>query len=140
MNSEKAKFLKQIPYFDPIYSADIYGNIYRGNKILHSYNNGTGYYQVKLRKNKLRFNRYVHRIIWETFKGNIPDGYEINHINHDKSDNSLSNLELVTHSENLHKAFLKYGYFGSMNKPKNMLTLSQAEGTPSEGAETTGEV
>lgn len=87
-----------------------------------------------------RYNRYVHRIIWETFNGPIPKGQEINHIDHVKSNNKLSNLELVTHSEDVKKAFLKYGYFGLMNRPKNMRTLSQAEGTPSEGAETTGEV
>ena len=104
------------------------------------YDNGIGYIQVKLRRNGKRFNRYVHRLVWEVFKGPIPDGYEINHIDHDKSNNSLKNLELVTHSVNLKKAFKKYGYFGSMNRPLNMRILSQAEGTPSEGAETTGGV
>lgn len=131
---------KTIKGFNQAYSVDIYGNIYRGNKIIKSYNNGIGYFQVKLALNGKRYNKYIHRIVWETFVGEIPKGYEINHIDHDKSNNCLYNLELVTHSENIHKAFIKYGYFGSMNKPKNMLTLSQAEGTPSEGAETTGEV
>lgn len=32
--------------------------------------------------------------------GDIPDGYEINHINHDRHDNRLCNLELCTHKEN----------------------------------------
>lgn len=81
-------------------------------------NNGIGYYQVKLRFSKKRFNRYIHRLVWETFIGIIPDGYEINHIDHNKQNNSLDNLELVTHSENLKKAFLHHGYFGSMIRPK----------------------
>lgn len=76
------------------------------------YNNGTGYYQIKLRYNKKRYNRYVHRLIWETFNGIIPKNMEINHINHNKSDNSLSNLELVTHRDNLKKAVIKHGKFG----------------------------
>lgn len=42
----------------------------------------------------------VHRIIWETFKGEIPDGYEIDHINTIRDDNRLENLRLVTHKEN----------------------------------------
>lgn len=43
----------------------------------------------------------AHRLIWETFKGPIPDGMEINHINRIKNDNRLVNLELVTSSENM---------------------------------------
>lgn len=132
--------IKPIQGYDSNYSADTDGNIYRDGKKMSPTNNGIGYYQIKLRHNGKRYNRYVHRIIWETFNGPIPKGQEINHIDHVKSNNKLSNLELVTHSEDVKKAFLKYGYFGSMNRPKNMRTLSQAEGTPSEGAETTGEV
>ncbi|MDS1650714.1 HNH endonuclease signature motif containing protein [Escherichia coli] len=41
-----------------------------------------------------------HRIIWEMFNGPIPEGYEIDHINHIKSDNRLENLRLTTHYEN----------------------------------------
>ena len=130
---------KEIPEYNNIYFADIYGNIYRQNKLLKPVNNGNGYFQIKLRKNHKRKAYYVHRIVWETFKGKIPNGYEINHIDQDKSNNCLSNLELVSHSENMHKSFLKYGYYGSMRKPKT-LTLSQAKSTLFEGAETTGDV
>lgn len=42
----------------------------------------------------------MHRIIWETFKGKIPEGYEIDHINTIRNDNRLSNLRLVSHKEN----------------------------------------
>ena len=109
---------KPIIGFDPVYFADEEGNIYRNDKMMSPVDNGLGYKQIKLRLNGSRYNRYIHRLIWETFNGSIPDGYEINHINHDKSDNRLVNLELVTHSDNLHKAFLQHGYFGSMNRPK----------------------
>lgn len=131
---------KVIKGYNGIYYIDEEGNVYRKNKKMKTYDNGTGYMQVKLRKGKERYNRYVHRLVWEAFKFPIPKGYEINHIDHNKKNNFLSNLELVTHSENLHKAFLKYGYFGSMKRPKNMLTLSQAKGILLEGAETTGGV
>ena len=53
---------------------------------------------------KERYNILAHRFVWIVFKGEIPDGYEINHINGIKNDNRLCNLELVTKSENeLHK-------------------------------------
>lgn len=52
---------------------------------------------------------YVHRIMYRTFVGVIPSNMEINHIDHDKSNNSINNLELVTHEENLIKAVEHYG-------------------------------
>lgn len=130
---------KPIQGYDNCYYIDENANIYRNEHKMSTYDNGLGYVCSKLRKNGNRYTVYIHRLMWQTFIGDIPDGYEINHIDHNKKNNKLENLELVTHSENLHKAFLQYGYFGSMNRPKN-LTLSQAEGTLSEGAETTGEV
>lgn len=44
---------------------------------------------------------YVHRAIWETFNGPIMTGFEIDHGNTDRTDNSLSNLKLVTHTMNM---------------------------------------
>lgn len=44
---------------------------------------------------------YTHRAIWETFNDEIPNDMEIDHINTDRTDNSLSNLKLSTHTENM---------------------------------------
>lgn len=44
--------------------------------------------------------KMVHRIIYETFVGPIPDGMEIDHINTIRTDNRLENLRCVTHKEN----------------------------------------
>lgn len=44
---------------------------------------------------------YVHRLVYETFIGDIPEGYQIDHINTIKTDNNLENLRLVTPKENL---------------------------------------
>lgn len=45
-----------------------------------------------------------HIIVWEAFNGEKEDGKVLNHINGNKHDNRLSNLELVTHKQNLLKA------------------------------------
>lgn len=42
----------------------------------------------------------VHRVIWSVFNGQIHDGMIIHHIDHDKTNNSLDNLELADQSIN----------------------------------------
>lgn len=49
--------------------------------------------------NKVRL-RYAHRLVADAFLGPIPDGYDVNHKDGDKANSSLSNLEVVTKSEN----------------------------------------
>ena len=58
--------------------------------------NKYGYLSAKI-KNKTY---YVHRLIWTLCNGDIPNGFDIDHINGCRSDNSMSNLRLVTRSEN----------------------------------------
>ena len=62
----------------------------------------TGYKQVSLKikeTNKYQ-KRYIHRLVAQTFIDNPENKREVNHINGDKLDNRLSNLEWVTSSEN----------------------------------------
>lgn len=42
----------------------------------------------------------VHKLVMETFVGICPAGYEIDHINRDRTDNRLDNLRYVTREEN----------------------------------------
>lgn len=131
---------KKVIGYDDVYTINTDGIVYRNGKPMSPRDNGIGYQQIGLRLNRKRYNVYIHRLVWKTFKGDIPDGYEINHIDHNKYNNKLDNLELVSHSTNLKKSVERYGYYGSMNRPKDMRTLSQAKDTSLEGAETTGEV
>lgn len=43
----------------------------------------------------------VHRTVWRTFRGKIPKGFEINHIDYDRENNALINLECVSHLRNI---------------------------------------
>ena len=43
---------------------------------------------------------YAHRIIWEMHNGPIPEGMQIDHINHVRDDNRIENLRLVSHKTN----------------------------------------
>ena len=46
---------------------------------------------------------YVHRIVYEAFVGEIPDGYDIHHKDGNPINNMLSNLESVQHSGHISK-------------------------------------
>lgn len=45
--------------------------------------------------------QYAHRIVWQAVNGPIPDGYQIDHRNHCKSDNRASNLQALTPLQNV---------------------------------------
>ena len=60
----------------------------------------SGYKQIRMLVDGKRYHLYSHRAIWSYFCGDIPSGLVINHINGNKSDNRLDNLEVVTHKEN----------------------------------------
>ena len=59
-------------------------------------NGSTGYRQVGI-ATKIY---HVHRLVVETFIGEIPDGMEVDHLDRDRSNNALDNLRIVTHSQN----------------------------------------
>lgn len=50
---------------------------------------------------------YVHRLVWETFKGEIPSNKEIDHKDDDPSNNKLSNLQMITRKRNQNKGSRK---------------------------------
>lgn len=43
---------------------------------------------------------YVHFLVASNFIGEIPEGMQVNHINEDKHDNRVENLEIVTPAQN----------------------------------------
>ena len=58
--------------------------------------NVNGYREVQI-----HFKTYkLHRVVWSMLIGEIPDGLMIDHINHNRSDNRLSNLRLVGSVDN----------------------------------------
>ena len=77
------------------------GKLYKKPEIILKPNTvAFGYQQVSLYKDGKRKCKYVHVLVMETFKGKKPLGYEINHIDEDKTNNSLNNLEFLTPIEN----------------------------------------
>ena len=44
---------------------------------------------------------WAHRWVWMHHHGDIPKGFDVHHIDGDKSNNAIENLQLMTRSEHL---------------------------------------
>jgi hypothetical protein len=73
--------------------------------LLNKLNSGNGYHNFTLTKDGKAFPKSVHRIIAEAFIPNPNEHPFINHIDADKKNNDISNLEWVTPSENIRHAY-----------------------------------
>jgi hypothetical protein len=86
---------KDIKGFEGIYQCSEDGDIFNVEKkhLIRPYL-GKGCYHVSLCINGKRKTFILHRIIYETFVGEIPEGYLVCHLDCNKSNNKLSNLKL----------------------------------------------
>lgn len=76
---------------------------YKSNKFLKPQTDNKGYQRVGLYDNEGNMKWYqLHRVVYEAVSGEpIPNHLEVNHISEDKMDNSFSNLELLSHKDNV---------------------------------------
>jgi hypothetical protein len=108
VNSKQNEEWRDILGFDGKYQVSSLGNV-RNSKTMYQLNpskTNSGYYEVKLydqNKNKSIHFR-VHRLVAATFIDNPECKRTVNHIDGDKSNNAVSNLEWATHKENLRHA------------------------------------
>lgn len=95
---------KDIPDFEGFYQASSFGNIRKicGKPIKQS--NSKGYRVVRFTKNLKRTVESVHRIIAKTFLIRENGKDEVNHINANKSDNNVKNLEWCNRLHNVRHA------------------------------------
>lgn len=79
---------------------------YEKNGILcpYSVKDSHGYKMIGFRYNGKYSCKKIHRIVWETFNGKIPENMQIDHINSIRSDNRLENLQLLSQPDNIRKA------------------------------------
>lgn len=96
-------------------NGDIYGK--RGK--LKQRLNRDGYYDVTIGSKDNRSTRKVHRILMMVWKPlEDYEGMEVNHIDYDRTNNNLDNLEWVNHKQNV-KHSSDVGHYRNFKGTKN---------------------
>lgn len=80
---------------------------------------GNGYEMVSLYNNKVAEKILIHRLVASTYIPNPQNLREVNHLNEEKLDNRISNLEWVSSKENKQHTLKRGGYRNlGKNTPK----------------------
>lgn len=116
---------KDVPNFEGYYQASNLGRVrsldrivvdsrggerfYKGRVLAGYINKTTGYRQASLNINGERITLRASQIVAITYLGHKPDGFNkvIDHINGNKLDDRVENLQIVTHRENSTTCFRK---------------------------------
>lgn len=122
--------------YEGLYEIDRKGNIRTHNQynakrtaILKPATDGTGYFRVGLSKDCVLKTHKVHRLVALQFIPNEENKPQVNHIDGNKKNNSVENLEWCTISENIKHAYknnLMTARRGELNG-NSKLTLKDVE-------------
>jgi len=110
---------KHIEKLDNQYAVSTFGRVKSVNAVITKSNGCTytrkskiikpqlrdGYLRVRISLNGVKSTHSVHRLVAEAWIDNPKCKSEVNHIDEDKSNNHISNLEWVTAKENVRHSF-----------------------------------
>lgn len=104
-------FSKDLVYFHSVYGK----GIRKGKKL--KINCSKGYKNVCINRREVA----VHVLLYETFIGDIPEGYVIHHKDFNKLNNSLDNLVCLSNGEHtkLHNSTTRKNMYGNRKKDLN---------------------
>ena len=109
--------LKDIKGFEGLYAITEDGRVwsYSSNKWRKLAISPKGYYTVQLSKEGKVYNFLVHRLVYNTFKGEIPEGLTVDHIDGNKINNTLDTkcqTKYQTDKSCSHEASTTFDKFG----------------------------
>lgn len=91
---------KEIEYTNGLYQVSNYGNVkslkFGNERILKPKIKSDGYCGVHFRIDGKEYNKTIHRLVAQAFIPNPNNLSQVNHINEDKTDNRVENLEWCT--------------------------------------------
>jgi hypothetical protein len=123
---------KDLKGFEGLYQISDYGNIRNNKFVMKQQTDRHGYKYICLTKNNIQKKFKVHRLVLESFIG---DGSELvcNHIDKNRANNNLNNLEWVTIRENnIHKFKDKTNHVGVNLKNGKWYARVQIDGRRTE--------
>lgn len=94
---------KDIKDYEGLYQVSSFGRVksFYTNRILKGSKHPQGYLTVTLCKDSTKYTKKIHRLVAQAFIPNPEHKSEINHIDEDKTNNSVNNLEWSTRKENI---------------------------------------
>ena len=103
MNNLVNEIWKEIPDYEN-YKVSNLGRVkslkFGKEKILKNCTDSNGYLSICLSRDSKQHRYRIHRLVYESFKGKIPEELVINHIDENIKNNRLTNLEAITPVEN----------------------------------------
>lgn len=94
---------KEFPQYEVSSDGEIRNR--KTGRILKTRPNGHGYLRLTVRQNNKQVPISVHRLIADSFYDGDHEGMDVNHIDGNKLNNHISNLEFCTRKENIRHAF-----------------------------------
>ena len=103
---------RDIEGYEGLYQVSNLGRVKSKRGILKPRITPKGYLRIQLSKNSNRKDKFVHVLVAETFLCKYDSALQVNHIDGDKTNNTVDNLEWVTVKENQ-----QHAYNAGLHKP-----------------------